>query len=1382
MPPDPIALASGDEDEGSYPLRSRRRKVYIEPQFSSEVDELLSDADDDLESIPEPSPPPHRARRDSSDAKKAEQKRRQKRRRKREEEKEEKRKRKRVNKRAALKATRQNLDNRPSQPRVTASPSASATSYNDARRTHTADAHHGSDGDEAPLTSLVTSRSVTRERFRERDRPTAPMSEDELESFASQPNVAQNDNGAQARSSSAPIPVEPEVQDQPTHRAASAHPKGSEGTGGGSANPIEVDSSDEPLQPHFEGELDDDVSISDVSSVSYNDSEEYEVGAEFYTSSEGTVRGSDSEDGLGSWTEYDKENWQGSTAHLDDAYDGNFDVRAVLRHRRNPRRGFMEYRTVWAGYPIYSSTWEPESHFNSARTLREYWDRQGGRPANLPIDTNEYSSHDSDTDVAVNRRPRRRAHAAKKKKRREVRRDKVQLRHYLLSLGEKRARAKEMEEERYERFRRANRLTLDTERIREKGTSKSYQKRMEKMQQKRWQRYGDGDGSDAGPSRLGATQAKRSMVDVPMRARGGPSGGFTSATTRVSQLNDSLPDSDENIITFRRSAPNGLNSGLPPSSMGSIRDGPDHTPQLARPVVRPSIAAGGLGASGSSSQAPVPRPPPGSYKGAHHREPKVKEREIFGTFLNTLFSNNSNTRAKQASVMAASPEQAQTDATGHPITAANRRPSEARKPSLLVLKPVEDFKVGSRPIPSTARAHAESSASSEAGDPDMLEIPEISAVRSKFNPHQALPDSDEEARRARQAQAFGALKQSFKRPGIIAAGPSQSRMEDPRRRPPPPAAGSNEGSRPPWSPQESEFSGWKAPMDNQPPMLTTPRSPMEGAICRRNGEGQRPKPSTRIVSSGRFDFVIGHNRVDLEGALHGFESFPAGRLQALGLADSISTVSFDMFLPFAWIRDILTRHNASVDEAMVLHAHGVAAGQDRASLDQVSEQLRDLDVALLAYAGAAPPTEDRAGRLDYFVAFSSKYQVDYITGIPPALQSVSHQPYTVCVIPLQLDQSPAPSHQISLKRPPPLDPTISSVFDSAIGKKNIENLKISRIDIRKVKRAAQRYRITPPLYEGIRSRYNVIFLGQNPSSYEKCVLYYMVRIFEGGARLKLDPKKDAKLWKDPKIGTNVFVRRTALSEILDSDQGGSTLELAPYLCRFKRQARCRFWTFGFSSTDPDESIREIFPGHDGLVTFSMSAILSDLLRSTMMEEDRQDAEEGQLTQNENKASPSLLCNVAFHLAENWRVRLHPWIKTCFKLLSDNLEPVCRGLSLVEQGQDFPIELMLELDSKLESLYTSALVEELPVGAINAEPFEEPTELPDEPEELVRWMDNEVLATLRKGQISTCGDTRFHVLVATGTEWTEEEKAGVEVISLEELSGNACLDLARLPGN
>ncbi len=238
-----------------------------------------------------------------------------------------------------------------------------------------------------------------------------------------------------------------------------------------------------------------------------------------------------------------------------------------------------------------------------------------------------------------------------------------------------------------------------------------------------------------------------------------------------------------------------------------------------------------------------------------------------------------------------------------------------------------------------------------------------------------------------------------------------------------------------------------------------------------------------------------------------------------------------------------------------------------------------------------------------------------------------------------------------------MEPSVNEVFDQAVDRTDLVKQSIGRNEIRKARLAAQRYGIVPELYERIRDNYSILFEGRQSPAYEKSALYYIIRVFQGGYRLE----PDAKVLEDGKVGVNIFVRRAAFEQIVDDKSKQPTYALAESLRRLKsRKLRCRFWTFGFSPEDTDERIREFFPGSDGLVSFSMSAILADLVRSSMEERsaDDKDKEEGQLTQGEKIIPPSILCHTADHLFDNWRVSLHPWIQNGFKLLADHLEPVC----------------------------------------------------------------------------------------------------------------------------
>lgn len=1415
MPPEPIAFDSSDEDESRYPLYTVKRPLLRPTASDSEVDELESDADDD----PNPAPPvrcrppsPQKSSPASQDPA-ARKKRREQKRRKKEEH--EERKRRKAEKRQALaaRAERQNghrdgssrsrATNSPQGPSSSAVPSRSKGRANGVQASQaSASIDVASDSDE-PLPSLVIRPSQTQpslEPTREsRTQPHAQaMSEDEVELIASQSVAPPTADSQPARASSLPTAIDLDDQEQPSQRSASAVPHAA-GASGEETNPVQLDGSDSLLQRGINDQQDGaDDDVSEVSSIWYSESDGHATDSELYTSSEGSLHDTDEERGLGSWTQKDRDTWQGSTHELDEAYGGTYDVRAVLRHRHNPRRGFAEYRTVFAGYPIHSSMWLQESLFDDERTLREYWARQGGRPDDFPEDRTSYTEHSSDTETAVKRRPRQRAHEALRRKRLDIRRDKIQLRQFLKSLGEERNRAQKEAEDTYAAYRRKKNLGLELRRVHDKGSTRGNKKRLEKQQQKRWRRDAGGHGADAaGSSRFSATHANRALADISMRARPGATSGMNNARMRASQLNDSIPENDDSQMTFRRSGGSSFTGKFPglSKSMAPMRERPGFSASATRPNMAPSGSASALPSStnpASNTQPPAPRPAPGSYKGAHRREPKVQVQPDLNRFLNRLHSGASSTSQRPNNQGAAQPLQAPTDSNGRPVT-TGRRPSEARRSNLLVLKPVEDFQCASRPLVPAVSTGAHSSASSETGDQDAFGIPEMSTVRGQYNPHQQAPSSAGEAtQRAKQSPA-SASASSFKNASIQRASPLQQGaqpvlVEDPRRRPALAASEtqgvSQAGWSPsaddvPWSPHEHNNSALDSGSTGaRSPMPAVPPSPADDSSTARSSDAHQAKPPQHTTWNGWFEFVVGHNRIEAECDLLAAEPLSPDRMQTLGLTNPGGTAYFHMFLPFAWIRDMLVGHSAVINEIMLLKpkANGLGA------MDQLSEQLKDLDVALLAYAGEDAVAGDASGRKDYFVAFSSKYDIDYVSGVPLCLRNVRGHPYTLCILPLQLEHHPAPSLLISFWKPPTLEASINNVFEASIGKRAIEDLNISRTDIRKVKRAAQRYGISKELYEGIHSKYNVIFLGQNPPAYEKSVLYYMVRIFEGGARLSLDVEKDAKLWKDPKRGTNVFVRRAALEGMFFFDASDRALWLAPYLRRFKRQPRCRFWTYGFAPDDPDERVREIFPGCDGLVTISASAVLADLVRSSVVETDDQEREEGQLTQNDKTPPDSILCNIAYHLADNWKVRLHPWIRTCFKLLTDHLEPVCRALGLIQENQEFPMELMLDLDSKLEALYTSALVEEWSADEINGLPFDEPSEVPDEPEQLIERIDSEVLASLRKCQSRTLSDTRFHVLVSQGADMSEEELAGIELTSLAQVAANHCRELANLPGN
>ncbi|PWZ02566.1 hypothetical protein BCV70DRAFT_196813 [Testicularia cyperi] len=1169
--------------------------------------------------------------------------------------------------------------------------------------------------------------------------------------------------------------------------------------------------------------------VSDVSSVTYSDdSVEYVPGEYFYTSSEGSLHSSDSEEGLGSWDEVDRDKWQGTTEHLDDAYNGNFDIRAVLRHRRNPRRNFVEYRTVWSGYPIYSTTWEQESHFNSPKTLKEYWDRHGGRPADMPYDDKEYSTHDSDTDIAVRRRPRKRAHEALKKRRRELRRDKLELRTYLKTLDSRRAKARAKAEQRFEAMRRANNLNLNTERHREKGSTRSSMKRQLKQQQKSWRRGQGGASSSStamvGPSRS-VTNTGRILNDVSMKAsKSSAPGGM--ARTRAAQLDDGFPDDDSNQIAFR------------PSTTLSSR--PNQLPSF-RPAT--SMSSGGVGGSSSGSGA---RPTPGSFKGAHKREGKVKlmNNSGFNDFLSQLHGGDRSTAAqpeKVASTSSAGPSTAAGSSTataregadgataasneaGRP-TSILRRTSGPR-PNLLVLGPVEDFQGGVRPPTAANTAEGsvarQASSPSEVEDRDSFDIPEMSAYRTHFNRHQPAPPSKiTQAQAPRQRTADPRLRTEDPRRKVTIVSPAEEQQMQQRTA----EAG--------WSASATPLA-LAAHAGSQSPIDLGVVSPIGAGIMAQSrapstmpastGPDAGPEYEPKLIWTGWMDAPVPQLHTAFEVGLWAPQTMSDQRIQELGLvADYVDPLRFDRVYPFALIRESLAPPRTA-DDALMLMPSERNFTESLPTLDALSQLLYSTDMALLASPQAtqrvltSAKTSDSISSSDapseYLVMFSNKYEVDKILGIPPSLRSLRSLWHTVYVIPVRLTLPPAALSSWMPQQLSHLEPSVHVTFDSNTGKKSLEDFGFRKSDVLRAKLAARRYRITLQIIDDIRSSYNIIFVGRKTPSYEKNVVHCMVRLVEGGVRpsLKEGVSSDMKLILDPRIKTQVFIPRSALSEVLEGRDQQPQLALGPFLRRLKRQPRCTFRAFGFSPLDPDESIQEVFPGSAGVVFISMSAILGELLRSVRSSSkvkdingaddgDEDGHEEGQLTQGDSPDSETgsargddgtggttqgntMVGSIARHLPNGWKALLHPWIRGGLKLLGGQIESTCRALDLLEPDEDLPAELVLDLDSQVDQLLSNGDLEELKADSIFSPPFEEPTELPAEPEELVRDLDREVFHTLRQYQLESLRDYRFHVLVTSNVDTTrsEEELAGVEEITVQAFEGDYCLTLANRPGN
>ncbi len=208
---------------------------------------------------------------------------------------------------------------------------------------------------------------------------------------------------------------------------------------------------------------------------------------------------------------------------------------------------------------------------------------------------------------------------------------------------------------------------------------------------------------------------------------------------------------------------------------------------------------------------------------------------------------------------------------------------------------MEDFQGGSRPAPSAPRAQEDNSASSDAADNDAFGIPEMSALRSQFNPRQPAPEGVEQATRTRQTSASSVTRDApakhvvFAQPRPPQSMAARNRVEDPRRRPGPESGGGAQESSPAswsthhedglWSPQDSAMSGGTPlPMavalrfplllrrDRRPKWARTAEATMAAMQRFRDAKSGMAGPSSRRSQ-----------HIDTEGALFATESLSADR-------------------------------------------------------------------------------------------------------------------------------------------------------------------------------------------------------------------------------------------------------------------------------------------------------------------------------------------------------------------------------------------------------------------------------------------------------------------------------------------------------------------------
>ncbi|KAN0063554.1 hypothetical protein ACQY0O_004002 [Thecaphora frezii] len=687
----------------------------------------------------------------------------------------------------------------------------------------------------------------------------------------------------------------------------------------------------------------DDASSSIGSTVYSTDSEPPESGKEFYTSSEGSLHGSDSEEGLGSWTVLDQRKWQGDTSHLDEAYDGHYYLRAVLRHRKHPRLGFVQYRTMWAGYPIYSTTWEPESNFDQPETVKEYWERQGGRPADCPPppENFEWQASSEDTDVAQYRRPRAKAHKALKKRRREIRKDKHDWRKLAKCMNEEKRRKDERELARLEKARKKRKVEMEPVRVRDDNDearlrSLARRERQELIRQKRWRRR-QRESNASGPTSTfpkkisGSSQVL--LPNVSMKG-GGRSAPAPMAKRRAAEVDD-LPTDDVDLPAFRP-APN------------------------PAPTIRPSSTA---------APAPPPKPPPvpGSYKGVHKAPPKIKvidppsmsrvlnvskkeppkDHHGLNTFLNTLHQ----------------------DAGSAPSAAATAASTSAR--TLSVVSP---------PVSAYSQSHVH---------PDRIGL--VPGVNEQQQPATSSFPSQPFGLPQQHQQQHQQQRRPFPVPAArpaIASNPTA----DPRRRP--------NALRPQAPPHTQSLGQATSPV----PSLHSPRSvsfdepmPMPAA------GGLGPPPKMVTYWHGRAGFTLGASLYGFEAQMCPHSDSSPRAAADLGFDPQVDHLRFDFVFPMPLFREMVHHLPGLASRAFLLEATGLAREEGVMELERVNQLLLEAD---LLVASRIRGTSSRSVPA-YLVVFSSTYPADPDVGLPHGFPPVISPQLWAVPVELRPDAAPS---------------------------------------------------------------------------------------------------------------------------------------------------------------------------------------------------------------------------------------------------------------------------------------------------------------------------------------------------------------------------------------
>ncbi|PWN49999.1 hypothetical protein IE53DRAFT_387742 [Violaceomyces palustris] len=880
---------------------------------------------------------------------------------------------------------------------------------------------------------------------------------------------------------------------------------------------------------------DSDSSVSEI--IYSTDSEPPGKGVEFYTSSEGSLHDSDSDPELGSWTERDQKQWQGSNWQLDEAYGGNFDVTGIMRHRLHPRRGHLQYRVLWGGYPIYSSTWEPEHNFDDPSIISDYWSKLGGRPPDLPpvdLEARPPSVHSSDTEIAQYRRPRQKAHEALRKLRREIRKDKKDAKRVLDNMTEEELIRKKKAEKRFERYRKKAQASMDTASRRALYMDRNEDSEAEEDH---------GVGRTYKIAAVSKTKLKR---QEKQRKRQEKSSNKASviASGRLTLPNVSM--------RTRPSAPAG--GGL--KARARDLDAPlDDTPISPRPLFA------GAGASLTARQAPQEAKGPsvpGGYKGKHHQPPKTivlpldeQTRRMAGARPNPTATPSASPWDLLMQDVYQKP-QAKPKPTPS-VTTSTRSPGSAIAPSRASAAFIPPPPKGPPPVQPPAPSAAENPLVARKEDsirpPTLLTGPPL-------QPKGSTPSITALAPRSNGGSNLHNLSVPVAiQPPLAGETPDPRVTTDPRRRP----------------------QGVATSAAPAPPAV--PASPVVPINLQAQERVQSLLADGVSGWCGVSKFVMGDDQVSFASALHASDR----ARERLGDVSSLpKELLFDRAFPMPFLRDIVEAKFGLAAEASQI----MAKVHEEEKLYMVSQRMKETDLALVSKV-----------RPDLcLVAFSNMLVEGDLNGLPSGFRPLlGPQMYLVIITSIKL-LAPSKSFFPALVE---IEGALSDQYESALRwhQTKLDDKSLTRHAIARAKQAASRYNLSFAMGRSIAMSYNLIFTGtrEGGAEYEEDAIRVSVNIFQGGIQFHLNDSRSQKLLEGKGKPLNVFIRNASRSQLISNS---IKLPLCPYLRRLKRLPHTRFYTYGFSEEVTTEQIRPAFPPTGaGLVSFTFAGIMVLATRS-----------------------------------------------------------------------------------------------------------------------------------------------------------------------------------------